>query len=98
MRDASVVGLRSSIAAAPPAPNTLPLQAASAAKMLARSWSRISADVMTAGRTSLFWRLALAGECAPAVSGRSIRKRPFCERIAARSITFCSSRTLPGQS
>ena len=42
MREASVVGLMSSISAAPPGPNTLPAQASSAARMLARSWARIS--------------------------------------------------------
>src|SRR3954451_21686201 len=77
-REASVVGLISSISAAPPGPNTFPAQAASAASMLARSWARISDDVMTAGRLSGLAR-AVAGEGgAPGMSGRSMRKRSFC--------------------
>src|SRR6266568_4059374 len=50
IREASVVGLISSISAAPPGPKTFPAQASSAARMFVRSWSRIGLLTCRAGR------------------------------------------------
>ena len=98
MRDESVEAFIPSSVAAPFSPETFHLAASSARRILARSSCSSSFAVrMLAGEGVLVFGQA-AGEPVD-VSGkaRSRFKRPSVAVITARSITFCSSRTLPGQ-
>ncbi len=98
IRDQSVVGFIPSSAAAPCLPYTWPLHCLKARSMLARSISLISVIVKTRAASSST-RLAggfFGSRCLASPSSNS--SLPPRERIKARSMTFCSSRILPGQS
>jgi hypothetical protein len=97
-RDRSVVGFMPSSAAAPSLPYTWPLHRLKARSMLARSISLIWVSVKTgAASSSARPAVGFAGSrCLASPSSNS--SLPPRERIKARSMTFCSSRILPGQS
>ena len=94
-----MVGLMSSISAAPPAAEYLAGAGLQRGQNVgALVGAHFDGGQRQPGALSAFTRAEPGAGCAPDASGRSMRSRPFCARIAARSITFCSSRTLPGQS
>ena len=93
IRDRSVLGLIPSRAAAPSGPCIRPLVAASACRMWIRSLS--SSVTMTSWRATG----ATGAEHAPLTGRSSSRISTTGPGLStqARSITFCSSRMLPGQ-
>src|SRR5258705_7660433 len=86
--DSNVEAGMPSFAAAPELPDTRPFASARAASIISRSWSRILLLREVLGPLE-------AGGC-PANQLLSTAKTPDSLRITDRSITFWSSRMLPG--
>src|SRR5262245_33421011 len=84
-----VVRFRPKRAAAPWGPATTQLVACNASRICARIASSSVADCDTTGAALRVPGL-LAGTCG--------HRTPWADRITARSMTCCNSRTLPGQS
>ena len=95
MREASVVGFIPSNSAAPPEPDTLPLDSFRAARMLSASncLNSESVNIRFVAVTGIGVTRMGEGDA----FGNSIAKRPPTAVMIALSITCWSSRTFPGQ-
>src|SRR5581483_3045401 len=78
-----------SLAAAPDGPDTLPLLSVSAASISCLSWA---ASLSASGKSGV----AVGEAACPATQLSSTEKLSELQTITDRSITFCSSRILPG--
>jgi hypothetical protein len=98
IRESKVVALTPKSSAAPPAPLTFQWVLSNTAKRFSRSRCRSWASVRNSGAASSASRAAGRFTGGASRTGRSNSSTPPRARMTARSITFWSSRTLPGQS
>ena len=97
MRDERVEALTPSSFAAPFSPETFHFAASSARMIFARSSSSSSFAVRMIPELGLACTVG-CGWCGSCLRQGTIQvQRPSVAVITARSITFCSSRTFPGQ-